>query len=180
MDKKEINLEEKQEIFIVPHTHWDREWYKPFQTFRFELVKLIDKLIDINSRKEYYFTLDGQTIVLEDYLEIRPERKEKLLELIRLKKIAVGPWYLLPDEWLVGQESLLRNLEVSFDIAKRFNIPLMQVGYLPDQFGHSRAIPQIISDLTKFKAIVLWRGVGEEINFVPFLSLNECYSSIEM
>ncbi|MHA1304967.1 MAG: hypothetical protein ACTSPI_14815, partial [Candidatus Heimdallarchaeaceae archaeon] len=96
------------DVIIVPHTHWDREWYKPFQYFRANLVKLIDKLIEINSKQDYYFMLDGQTIVLEDYFEIRKKKKKELLELIRKSKIDVGPWYLLPDEWLVGAESLIR------------------------------------------------------------------------
>jgi len=108
----------KEKAFIVPHTHWDREWYKPFEYFRNELVKLIDDLLDILSKKDYYFMLDGQTIILEDYLEIRPEKKNELLNHIRNRKIVVGPWYILPDEWLVNQESLIRNLEFSYDIAK--------------------------------------------------------------
>ncbi len=155
-------------IFIVPHTHWDREWYLPFQTFRYRLIELIDNLLEIMEDQDYYFMLDGQTIVLEDYLEIRPEKQEVLLEMIRKGRIAVGPWYLLPDEWLVGGESIIRNLETSFDLAQKFNIPLMDIAYLPDQFGHSRAIPQIITDLTDFKAAVLWRGVGKEVVTVPF------------
>ncbi len=159
---------DKQEIFIVPSTHWDREWYKPFQEFRYQLVTLIDELLSINAKNDYYFTLDGQTIVLEDYFEIRPEKKEQLLGLIQKGKIAVGPWYLLPDEWLVGQESLVRNLETSFDLANEMNIPLMKVGYLPDQFGHSKAIPQILTDLTDIPCSVIWRGVGPEITKIPF------------
>ncbi|MHA2357754.1 MAG: glycoside hydrolase family 38 N-terminal domain-containing protein, partial [Candidatus Heimdallarchaeaceae archaeon] len=100
--------------------------------------------------------------------EIRPERKEELLKHIKKGNIAVGPWYLLPDEWLVSAESLVRNLEISFEIAKEFDIPLMKVGYLPDQFGHSQAIPQILGNLTSISSSVLWRGVGKEINTVPF------------
>ncbi|MFX0063441.1 MAG: glycoside hydrolase family 38 C-terminal domain-containing protein [Candidatus Hermodarchaeota archaeon] len=158
-----------QQIFIVPHTHWDREWYLPFQRFRFRLVQLMDQLLEILAVQDYYFMLDGQTIVLEDYLEIRPEKKSVLLKYIREGKLAVGPWYLLPDEWLVGQESLIRNLEYSFDLAKTLEIPLMQIGYLPDQFGHTRAIPQLLGDLTSFSSVFLWRGVGPEVNTVPFI-----------
>ncbi len=161
-------MTEENIVIIVPHTHWDREWYLPFQNFRVKLVNLIDNLLEITKQRDYFFMLDGQTIVLEDYLEIRPEKKDVLLSLIRDGKIAVGPWYLLPDEWLIGQESFIRNLEVSLDMANEFKIPLMQVGYLPDQFGHSRAVPQILSNLTSFKAAVIWRGVGNEINTVPF------------
>ncbi len=169
MSKKNQADQESAEVIIIPSTHWDREWYLPFQHFRYKLVKLIDELLEIMEKKEYYFMLDGQTIVLEDYFEIRPENRERLLKLIREKKISVGPWYILPDEWLVGQESLIRNLEVSFDLASSLDIPQMQVGYLPDQFGHTRAIPQLLSDLTNFTATVMWRGVGPEITKVPFI-----------
>ncbi|NHK32615.1 MAG: hypothetical protein FK730_14775 [Asgard group archaeon] len=159
----------KDSVFIVPSTHWDREWYLPFQSFRTDLVRLIDQLLEILSSQDYYFMLDGQTIVLEDYFEIRPEKKEELLSFIRKGKIDVGPWYLLPDEWLVGQESLIRNLEMSVDLAQEFDIPLMNIGYLPDQFGHSRVIPQLLADLTSFDATFIWRGVGSEITTVPFI-----------
>lgn len=161
--------EENSDITIVPHTHWDREWYLPFQHFRLKLVKLIDHVMNLTEEHEFPFMLDGQTIVLEDYFEIKPENKERLVQLIRKEKIAVGPWYLLPDEWLIGAESFIRNLETSLDLAKELDIPLMQVGYLPDQFGHTRALPQILSNLTSFKATVLWRGVGPEITSVPFI-----------
>ncbi|MFX0210504.1 MAG: glycoside hydrolase family 38 C-terminal domain-containing protein, partial [Candidatus Hodarchaeota archaeon] len=124
--------------------------------------------MNILKNQSFHFTFDGQTIILEDYLEIRPENKEELLQFIREGKIAIGPWYLLPDIWLVGQESLIRNLEYSYDLAKDLEIPLMQIGYLPDMFGHSRAIPQIIGDLTSFKAVIVWRGVPPEITTVPF------------
>ncbi|MHA2247591.1 MAG: glycoside hydrolase family 38 N-terminal domain-containing protein, partial [Candidatus Hodarchaeales archaeon] len=146
----------------------NREWYLSFQKFRYKLVKLVDELLDILNKQDFYFTFDGQTIILEDYLEIRPEKKDELLKFIREGKIVVGPWYLLPDIWLVGQESLIRNLEYSYDLAKEFEISLMQIGYLPDMFGHSRAIPQLIGDLTDFSTIVVWRGVPPEITAVPF------------
>lgn len=153
---------------LIPDFTPNREWYLPFQKFRYKLVKLIDILLDILKSQEFYFTFDGQTIVLEDYLEIRPEKKQELMQYIREGKIRVGPWYLLPDIWLVGQESLIRNLEYSFDLANKFNIPLMPIGYLPDMFGHSRVIPQLIGDITDFKVVIVWRGMPPEITTVPF------------
>ncbi|MFW9794562.1 MAG: hypothetical protein ACFFEE_09690, partial [Candidatus Thorarchaeota archaeon] len=159
MDKK---------IIIVPHTHWDREWYLPFQRFRYTLVKLIDELLSILEEQDYVFMLDGQTILTEDYLEIRPEKSDELMQRIREGKIAVGPWYLLPDEWLVGGESLIRNLELSYDLSKEREIPLMEVAYLPDQFGHTSGMPQLLGDLTNLKSAVLWRGVPPSITAVPF------------
>jgi len=156
-------------VFIVPHTHWDREWYLPFQRFRYNLVHLIDELLKILQEEDYVFMLDGQTVVLEDYLEIRPEKKEQLLQRIKEGKISVGPWYLLPDEWLVGGESLIRNLEFGQSIASEFKIPLMDIAYLPDQFGHTSAMPQLLCDLTNLKTTVLWRGVPSTITAVPFI-----------
>ncbi len=155
-------------VIIVPHTHWDREWYLPFQRFRFMLVELVDQLLDILKQQDYCFMLDGQTVILEDYFEIRPERKEELLREIRAGRVAVGPWYILPDEWLVGGESLIRSLEYSHTLASRFNVPLMDVAYLPDQFGHTSTMPQLLGDLTSLRAAVLWRGVPPEIMTVPF------------
>ncbi len=157
-----------KKVIIVPHTHWDREWYLPFQRFRHKLVELIDELLEILKHQDFRFMLDGQTVILEDYFEIRPERSEELLKFIRKGKITVGPWYVLPDQWLVGGESLIRNIEYSFDLAAGLKIPLMKIGYLPDMFGHSSAIPQLLSDLTDFKATVLWRGVPQDIVTVPF------------
>ena len=157
-----------KKTIIVPHTHWDREWYLPFQRFRHMLVDLVDNLLDILRKQDYRFMLDGQTVVLEDYFEIRPERKDELLEHIRSGKITAGPWYLLPDQWLVGAESLIRNIEYSQDLATELQIPQLPIGYLPDMFGHSSAIPQLLSDLTDFKAAVLWRGVPPDIMTVLF------------
>lgn len=157
-----------KKIVIVPHTHWDREWYLPFQRFRFMLVELVDDLLDILAKQDYRFMLDGQTVVLEDYFEIRDERRDELLQQIRNGKITVGPWYLLPDQWLVGGESLIRNIEYSHDLATQLHIPQMKIGYLPDMFGHTNAIPQLLSDLTDFKAVVLWRGIPPDIMTVSF------------
>lgn len=157
----------QKKIVIVPHTHWDREWYSPFQKFRYKLVKLIDSCLAIN-QPGYTFMLDGQTVVLEDYLEIKPENQDALVKGIREGRMTAGPWYLLPDEFLAGAESFIRNLERAYNISKRLNIPLMRVGHLPDCFGHTSAIPQILADLTSCKAAVAWRGVPPSVTTVPF------------
>ncbi|MHA1971752.1 MAG: glycoside hydrolase family 38 C-terminal domain-containing protein [Candidatus Hodarchaeales archaeon] len=166
---------------VVPHTHWDREWYLPFQIFRNRLVNLVNELLTIfDHQSDYYFMLDGQTIILEDYLEIEPASKEKLINLIKSGKIDIGPLYILPDEWLVSGESLMRNYEYSLEIAKEYDIELMPIAYLPDMFGHSKDIPQIFRDVTKIKYAVLWRGVGEEISSSAFIwkSNNESKTSL--
>jgi mannosylglycerate hydrolase len=132
-------------LHLVPHTHWDREWYEPYQVFRLRLVSLIDKLLEIMLRQPEYvhFMLDGQTIVLEDYLEVRPEKRKLLRRFVQEGRIGVGPWYILPDEFLVSPEALIRNLSVGAATAAEFG-DRMDVGYLPDPFGHIGQMPQIL------------------------------------
>jgi mannosylglycerate hydrolase len=132
-------------LHLVSHTHWDREWYKPYQAFRLKLVRLIDGLLDLLARDpEYkYFMLDGQTIVLEDYLEIRPEREAELRRHIRAGRILIGPWHILPDEFLVSPEATIRNLLEGAQLCRRFGAR-MPVGYTPDPFGHIGQLPQIL------------------------------------
>ena len=100
------------DIHVVSHTHWDREWYLTREQFRLRLVALVDCLLDLldNEPAYKYFHLDGQTIVLEDYLEIRPEQEPRLRAAIAPGRILIGPWYVMPDEFLVSGESLVRNL----------------------------------------------------------------------
>ena len=130
---------------IISHTHWDREWYLTYEQFRVRLVGLVDRLLDMmETRPDYeYFHLDGQTIVLEDYLELRPQNESRLGALIADGRILIGPWYDMPDEFLVSGESLVRNLVLGHRIARRFGEP-MPVGYLPDLFGHVAQMPQIL------------------------------------
>ena len=148
-----------QKIHIIPHTHWDREWYKPFQHFRVKLVYVIDKLLNIlESDQEFSsFLLDGQTIVLEDYLQVKPENKARLKELISAGRIQVGPWYIQPDEFAPDGESLVRNLLIGTRIAREFGRS-MPVGYLPDSFGHSGQMPQILNGFGIDSAVVM-RGI---------------------
>ena len=140
-----VNINKKPyRAFIVPHTHWDREWYQTFQQFRIRLIDFINNLIDILKKDETFsdFTMDGQTIILEDYLEVHPERREILKEYITKGKIHVGPWYVLPDEFLVSAESIVRNLFLGHRIASEFG-RVRKIGYIPDSFGHINQMPQI-------------------------------------
>src|SRR3984957_15917662 len=150
-------------LYFVVHTHWDREWYQPFQQMRARLVTMADRMIPLVERGTIpSFHFDGQTIVLDDYLEMRPRAEPRLRNLIRAGKIQVGPWYVLADSFLVSGESLIRNLEIGMAIARRFGRPL-DVGYLPDQFGHIAQMPQILAGFG-FTTAVLWRGVGADVN----------------
>ncbi len=132
-------------LHVISHTHWDREWYLPFQLFRMKLVDLLDHLLEIlETRPEFkHFNLDAQTIVLEDYLQIRPHRADTLRKHIQAGRILIGPWYQLNDENLVSGESTIRSLLIGHRIASQFG-PVMKVGYLPDQFGNISQMPQIL------------------------------------
>ncbi len=155
-------------LVVVPHTHWDREWYQPFQEFRARLVRLMDRLADVLERDPAFthFHLDGQTIVLEDYLEIRGQRRARLRRLIRAGRLAVGPWYVLADEFLVSGESLIRNLHIGHRLAAEFGAPT-KIGYLPDQFGHAAQMPQILAGFG-IDCAVVWRGVGADVTQTLF------------
>lgn len=132
-------------VFVIPHTHWDREWYASFQQFRVRLVHVVDALLDLMEHDPSYthFNLDGQTVVLQDYLEIRPEKRQALQKFIQACRIGVGPWYVLPDEFLVSGEALVRNLLLGHRLANEFG-HVQKVGYIPDTFGHISQMPQIL------------------------------------
>ncbi len=145
-------------VAVVPHTHWDREWYEPFQTFRLKLVHLIDDLLDQMEGDSAYshFLLDGQLAVIDDYLEMRPENEDRLRGLAGAGRIAVGPWYILMDEFLVSGETVVRNLQAGLRRGAAFG-GVMPVGYLPDMFGHIAQMPQLLT-LAGMPHAVVWRG----------------------
>ncbi|MEW5719176.1 MAG: glycoside hydrolase family 38 C-terminal domain-containing protein, partial [Chloroflexota bacterium] len=151
-----------QKLYVVSHTHWDREWYEPFQVYRARLIRCVDRLLDIFATDpEYkYFLLDGQTIVLEDYLEVRPDREQTLRDLVRAGRLQIGPWYVLPDEFLVSGEALVRNLARGIRHARAFG-DTMAVGYIPDPFGHISQMPQILRGL-QIGVAVFRRGLADE------------------
>ena len=148
---------------VVNHTHWDREWYMPFQRYRVLLVDAIDLLLEtLETRADYGgFMLDGQTVVVEDYLEVRPEQRERLTRYIQSGRIAVGPWYVLPDEFLPSGESLIRNLLLGRKQMDELGAPPARVGYLPDTFGHPAQLPQILAGFD-LDSMVIFRGVQSD------------------
>jgi mannosylglycerate hydrolase len=147
---------------IVSHTHWDREWYKSFEEFRSGLVSMVDDLLDLVGKDPSFrsFLLDGQAVVVEDYLEIRPERSGELRRAVSEGRLSIGPWYVLPDEFLVSGEALVRNLlaGVAFSLAHG---GCMKVGYIPDSFGHTSMMPAILNGFG-IDAALIYRGFGGE------------------
>jgi alpha-mannosidase len=150
-------------IHLVPHTHWDREWYEPFQVFRMRLVELVDQLLDsMEADDRLAFTLDGQVATVDDYLEVRPEGRARIERLIAEGRLAIGPWQILMDEFLVSGETMIRNLEIGWHAAEALGAA-MPVGYLPDMFGHIAQMPQLLRR-AGIRHAVVWRGVPAAID----------------
>lgn len=156
-------------IILVPHTHWDREWYFPFQRYRTRLVGFFDLLLDILEHDPEYrhFMLDGHTILVEDYLEVRPDRRGTIERFVREGRLSAGPWYVIPDEFLPGGEALVRNMLRGHRVAKQLGA-VMPVGYLPDPFGQIAHLPAILRGFG-IERCVFWRGTDESLRSTEFV-----------
>ncbi|MDH7516114.1 MAG: glycoside hydrolase family 38 C-terminal domain-containing protein [Bacteroidota bacterium] len=148
---------------VVPHTHWDREWYLSFERFRTPLVRMMDDLLAVlESNPDFRsFTLDGQSILLEDYLAVKPRNAGRIRRLLRARRLFAGPWYVLPDEFLVSGEALVRNLMAGRRVVRDLGGRAMRIGYIPDSFGHAAMIPAILRGFGIRDAVV-YRGFGGE------------------
>jgi alpha-mannosidase len=146
------------EAHLVSHTHWDREWYLPAARFRQRLVALIDELL-ADDTGPGAFLLDGQAIVLEDYLAIRPDRRSAVMARLASGRIEAGPWYVLADELIPGAEALVRNLFAGRRILRALGATAPGVLYSPDAFGHPAALPTLAAGFG-FPLVILWRGYG--------------------
>ncbi|MFD0693934.1 alpha-mannosidase [Paenibacillus sp. GCM10027628] len=149
----------KRTAHIISHTHWDREWYLPYEKHHVRLVKLVDTLLDKLDNDPNYrsFYLDGQTIILEDYLQVRPEQKGKLEKYIQDGRIIIGPWYILQDAFLTSGEANVRNMQIGHQDAKKYG-DIAKVGYFPDTFGLVGQTPQLMQQSGITNA-VFGRGV---------------------
>ena len=153
----------KWHYHVISNTHWDREWRYPFQVYRMELVFMMDELIDLlEKRREYRaFFLDSQTLILEDYLEIRPENEERIKRLVQEDRLQIGPWYTLPDEWGCPGEALVRNLLMGYRVGRRFG-PISKLGYTPFSNGQISQLPQLYQGFG-IDSCFFYRGVGKHV-----------------
>jgi 2-O-(6-phospho-alpha-D-mannosyl)-D-glycerate hydrolase len=151
-------------LSVVPHTHWDREWYMPLEAFRIRLAHTIDEVLDVlEDDPRMRFTLDGQAVVLEDYAAHRPdpEHLRRLRALLESGRLQAGPLYTQPDEFLVGGEALVRNMLVGAAVCRRFGAEPAPIGYAPDAFGHVSQMPQILRGFG-LDHFIFMRGLGDE------------------
>lgn len=151
---------------LVSHTHWDREWYRTYQSFRARLVDTVDRVLDLLAADDgWAFLLDGQAVVLEDYAEVRPQRVEELRTWCRAGRLAIGPWYVQPDSLLPSGETHVRNLLEGRRAGSAFG-PVSTVAYTPDSFGHPAQFPQLFAGFG-LDPFVYWRGNGDELDELP-------------
>ena len=173
-------------VFVVSHTHWDREWYRTYHQFRANLTGVVRAVLDLleDGGAFRHFLLDGQSIILDDYLATHPEDEPRIARQVAAGALSVGPWYVLPDEFLVSAEATVRNLMLGHKVAGRVG-PVQKVGYMPDSFGHIAQMPQILLG-AGIDSFIYTRGNGDEIDELGLeylwsapdgstvLSINQC------
>ena len=147
---------------VVPHTHWDRAWYLPFQAYRLRLVEMVAELLDLlESGRLPIFVLDGQTVILEDHLAVRPQDRSRIDALVESGRLRLGPWYTMPDCFLARPESLIRNLQRGVSMAVDHG-GASRIGYVPDSFGHFAQLPQILAGFG-IDSFLFMRGMPVEL-----------------
>ena len=151
---------ERKTIHVVSNSHWDREWAYPFEETRLLLLDFMDNLLNLlDTDKEFHsFTMDSQTICLDDYLELRPERRQDIAKHVKSGRLIIGPWYSLPEEYICNGESLVRNLLVGHRVAQSFG-KVSKIGYTPFSYGQTSQIPQIYNGFD-IDTIIFYRGIN--------------------
>ncbi len=166
----------KKKVYIISHSHWDREWYMAYEQHHMRLVELMDDLLELFETDPDFdsFHLDGQTIILDDYLQVRPEKKEAVQRAIDAGKLRIGPFYILQDDFLISSESNVRNMLIGMEESKKWGTPVM-LGYFPDTFGNMGQTPQMMKQ-AGLSAAAFGRGV-KPIGFDNQVLAAENYSS---
>ena len=152
----------KKRVHIVPHTHWDKEWYFTSSRSKVYLMRQVQEIMEVLSKDKAYtsFLLDGQTSLIEDYLRYYPEDKEKISDFIRTKRLMIGPWYTQTDQLVISSESVVRNLYYGIKGAQKLGHS-MTVGYAPDAFGQGANMPQIYKQFG-IDNFLFWRGIADD------------------
>ncbi|VGO21922.1 alpha-mannosidase [Pontiella sulfatireligans] len=150
-----------KKIIVVSNTHWDREFRRSFEKTRHRLLTMMDTTLDILENDPEYksFTMDGHSIMLDDYLEIRPERRKQIEKFIANGRLIVGPYYTLPEEFSIGQEALVRNLMYGRKTVESYGGKCGTVAYTPSSWGQAGQLPQIFADFG-LKYMMFYRGVS--------------------
>ncbi|MDD8048236.1 MAG: mannosylglycerate hydrolase [Thomasclavelia sp.] len=153
----------KRKIHVVPHSHWDREWYFTTSRSKVYLMKDLKDVLDTleSNDKFKYFMVDAQGSLLDDYIKWKPHDKDRIMKLVQKKKLIIGPWYTQSDQLVISGESIVRNMYYGMKRCENFG-GYMNVGYVPDSFGQSGNMPQIYRQFG-IEDTLFWRGVSDEM-----------------
>jgi mannosylglycerate hydrolase len=151
-----------KKAYIVPHTHWDREWRYPIWKNRVLLVEFMDELLETleNDERYRYFHLDGQAVIVEDYLAIRPEKEEIIKKFVKEDRLGIGPFYTLPDLYPIDGECIVRNIQKGMQVCKKYG-GHVKVGYHSFGWGQIAQFPQIYNDLG-FEFLIAAKHVNKD------------------
>ncbi|MBI4558074.1 MAG: hypothetical protein HY706_10880 [Candidatus Hydrogenedentes bacterium] len=155
-------MSDKHEMHVISNTHWDREWLCNFQETRLMLMEFFDSLLNILDKRPEYraFLLDSQTVPIEDYLEVRPENRERIIALVKTGRLFIGPWYTAPECFCIGGESLVRNLLYGHKVGREFG-GVMKVGHTPFSYGQNSQMPQIYQGFG-IDTMLFYHGVSHD------------------
>ena len=166
----------KKKVYIISHSHWDREWYMPYEQHHMRVVELMDDVLNLIETDPAFdsFHLDGQTIILDDYLQVRPEQKNAVQKAITDGKLRIGPFYILQDDFLISSESNVRNMLIGKKESEKWG-PEVKLGYFPDTFGNMGQTPQMMKQ-ADLDAAAFGRGV-KPVGFNNEVLEDENYTS---
>lgn len=152
----------KKIVHVVPHSHWDREWYFTTSRSKIYLMHDLKKVLEQLEGENGYdtFVLDGQASLLDDYLKWRPQDKNRIEALVKSGNLIIGPWYTQTDQLVISGESIVRNMQYGMQVSEEFG-PYMNVGYVPDSFGQAASMPQIYQEF-EIEDTMFWRGVSDD------------------
>lgn len=182
--------------YLVNHTHWDREWYFTTQDAQVLSDQFFTQVLDeLETHPEANFTLDGQMSIIDEYVEIHPEAKRRIRNLVERNQLFIGPWYTQTDALIPNAESLLRNLIIGITDARENYGKAMMLGYLPDTFGFNANLPMILNQVgihdflswrgTNFKrqagsVYFKWKALGDAIVFAANFPLGYYTGQIDL
>ena len=160
----------KRKIHIVPHTHWDREWYFNTSRSKVYLMKDLADILDTLEKDDDFkhFILDAQGSLLDDYINWKPEDKDRIKKLVENKKLIIGPWYTQTDQMVISAESMVRNMYYGMKCCEEYG-GYMNVAYVPDSFGQAGNMPQIYQSFG-IEDTLFWRGVSDDmVKYTDFM-----------
>lgn len=153
-------MENKIIAHCIHHTHWDPFWYFTSQdsmvVFCYNMKEML-RAFDEGKIEDFF--LDGQTAAIDEYIEVHPEDKGKICQLVKEDKLIIGPFVSQLDPFICCGESVINNLRLGIKHANDLGKSSF-IAYLADPFGQSIEFPKIFNQFG-IHDFVFTRGVGD-------------------